>query len=369
MNEQHDKIDLLTWVGLITILATAVPRLVTGHVTLPWLGGLIAFAALFLYAARFCCNDRLQVLLLVVQALLALGLIWLDPGTLMPILLIIVAAQVGARYSAAVVAVWIVAQTAGLSIVAAMHHFQSIWMSALAYGMFQIFAAVTTHIAGSETEARRELARANAELRVATELLGVSSRAAERLRIARDLHDLIGHHLTALSLNLEVASHLATGEARESVQKSRELTKQLLADVRRVVSRLREDEPIDLGHALAAMSDVVGTPHIHLEMPPELAIEDSAVAHVALRCVQEIVTNAVKHSSGRNLWLRLEREGGELVIDARDDGVGTAAVREGHGLRGLRERVEAMRGRVEFTTRPGEGFAIHASLPLEGAAA
>jgi signal transduction histidine kinase len=356
-------------VGLITIAITGIPCLVTGPVTLPWLAGLIAFGVLFFYTSRFCGDERLRVALLVAQSLIALGLISHDPERLMPILLIIVAAQAGAHFSAVVVGLWIVVQTAGLSLVAWMLHFQSIWISALAYGMFQIFAAVTTHIADSETEARRELARANAELRVATELLGVSSRVAERLRIARDLHDLIGHHLTALSLNLEVASHLATGDAAESIAKSKELTRQLLADVRRVVSRLREDEPIDLGHALAAMRDVVGTPRIHVELPPELAILDSAVAHVALRCVQEIVTNAVKHSEGRNLWLRVARDGGELVIDARDDGVGAPAVRAGNGLRGLRERVEAMRGRVEFTTRPGEGFAVHAALPLEGAAA
>ena len=369
MKEPAERINLLTWVGLVTVVVTAVPRLIAGPVPFLQVAGLVAFGALFFYASRHACDRRLLVALLVAQSLIALGLIRLDPGTLMPILLIIVAAEVGAHFSAVIVGLWIVAQTAGLSIVAAMLHLQAIWVSALAYGMFQIFAAVTTHIADSETEARRELARANAELRVATELLGVSSRVAERLRIARDLHDLIGHHLTALSLNLEVASHLATGDARESVEKSKELTKQLLADVRRVVSRLREDEPIDLGHALEAMRDIVGTPRIHVDMPADLAIDDSAVAHVTLRCVQEIVTNAVKHSAGQNLWLRIARDNGELVIDARDDGVGAAAVLAGNGLRGLRERVEALRGRVEFTTRPGEGFAIHAALPLEGATA
>ena len=86
---------------------------------------------------------------------------------------------------------------------------------------------------------------------MATELLEISSRTTERLRIARDLHDLLGHHLTALSLNLEVASHLATGEANEQIEKSKAITKLLLGDVRDVVSRLRNDEPVDLGAAIA----------------------------------------------------------------------------------------------------------------------
>src|SRR5207237_458880 len=194
--------------------------------------------------------------------------------------------------------------------------FDSIMLSFVA---FQLFAYFAVRIAHREAMARQALAEANAELKVTSGLLELSSRTEERLRIARDLHDVLGHHLTALSLNLEVASHLAAGEAKASVEKSQAITKELLADVRAVVSRLREDEPVDLATALNALRDVIGTPSLHIDLE-NVAVSDPAVAQVVLRAVQEIVTNAVRHSGARNLWLRLSSSDHTLDVDARDDG-------------------------------------------------
>jgi signal transduction histidine kinase len=194
----------------------------------------------------------------------------------------------------------------------------------------------------------------------------MNSRASERLRIARDLHDLLGHHLTALSLNLEVASHLADGEARESIEKSKSITKLLLSDVRDTVSSLRDDEPVDLGGALRSLRDAITTPAVHLEVANDVAVADAAIAQAALRAVQEIVTNAVRHSGARNLWLRLKTHEQSLDIDARDDGSGTDDLRIGNGLRGMRERVEQVRGSVDVSSSRGGGFSVHVRLPLVG---
>ena len=81
---------------------------------------------------------------------------------------------------------------------------------------FQLFALFTSYTALKEAEGRAQLAQLNTELHTAQALLAESSRLSERLRIARELHDLIGHHLTALSLNLEVASHLTDGKAKNA---------------------------------------------------------------------------------------------------------------------------------------------------------
>ena len=224
------------------------------------------------------------------------------------------------------------------------------------------------HVAHSEMEARKSLAEANAELRMTTELLEISSRTSERLRIARDLHDLLGHHLTALSLNLEVAGHLASGDAKESIEKSKSIAKHLLADVRDVVSRLRNDEPVNLTSSLESLRDVIVAPSLHLDFPRELAVADANIAEVALRTVQEIVTNAVRHSGARNLWLTLGTADHTLSIDARDDGVGADNVRFGNGLLGLRERVQQARGTFEVTSARGRGFSLHVTLPLGASA-
>jgi signal transduction histidine kinase len=92
------------------------------------------------------------------------------------------------------------------------------------------------------------------------------------------------------------------------------------------------------------------------------------VAQVALRAVQEIVTNAVRHSNARNLWLTVGSAEKTLTVDARDDGGGTDRVVFGNGLRGMRERVQQAGGTLEVASMRGRGFEVHVRLPLGGAA-
>src|SRR5258707_14419436 len=126
------------------------------------------------------------------------------------------------------------------------------------YVGFQVLALCSCFLAASEASARSGLARANSELRATGELLANTSRLAERERISRELHDTLGHHLTALSLNLEAASHLAQENTLVQIQRAQSVTKLLLSDVRGVVSTLRSDDPIGLAQALRAL--VAGGP-------------------------------------------------------------------------------------------------------------
>jgi signal transduction histidine kinase len=327
-----------------------------------WAVCYVAFLALFLYTTRDSCRGPLELLLVAVQSVLALVCSMLAPNGMQPVLLVMVAAQLGSLRLGAALA-WIVVQTVGLGFVVAREPSSHATWGALGYFAFQIFGFLTARIAHDEREAKQALAEANAELRVATGLLDMSSRAEERLRIARDLHDLIGHHLTALSLNLEVASHLAEGQAKEHVEKSKALTKLLLSDVRDVVSRLRADERVDLGAALASLQEAVPSPHIHVDAG-NVAAAEPLVAQTALRAVQEIVTNAVRHSGARNLWLTIATQDHTLTVDARDDGGGTDRVVFGNGLRGMRERVQQSGGTMEVSSMRGRGFEVRVRLPL-----
>ena len=138
-----------------------------------------------------------------------------------------------------------------------------------------------------------------------------ASRVNERTRISRELHDLLGHHLTALSLNLEVAGHLSEGRAKEHVQQAHTLARLLLTDVREVVSQLREDGAIDLATALLPLAENVPALDIHMDIEEPLTVDDPERAHVLLRCTQEIITNAVRHAGARNLWICARRENGD----------------------------------------------------------
>jgi signal transduction histidine kinase len=228
---------------------------------------------------------------------------------------------------------------------------------------FQAFAVVAAFVAESEIRARKELAGANAELRATRELLAESSRASERLRISRDLHDVMGHNLTALNIHLEVASHLVHGQAEEHLGKAKYLSKALLTDVRGIVSVMKGSEAVDVKRAVQALCE--GTPalQLHLTLPDDLSIEEPIRAQIFVRCVQEIVTNALRHSDAGNLWVEVTATPAGFQIDAKDDGRGSDAVRPGQGLSAMRERLEEIGGNLAIESQPSRGFAVRAWLP------
>lgn len=228
-----------------------------------------------------------------------------------------------------------------------------------------VFAFMSGVVALRQNQARDELRKVNSELRATQALLADNTRIAERVRIARELHDLVGHHLTALTLNLEVATHLVDGKALEHVQQAHSLAKLLLADVREVVSEMRLDDRVDLAAALRTLVSGMPEPRIHLDLPSELALTDPQRAQVLLRCAQEMITNSVRHARADNLWLGLEHDESGVALTARDDGRGTDVVEPGNGLNGMSERLSQLGGELTFESKPGAGFRLHAWVPTE----
>ena len=238
-------------------------------------------------------------------------------------------------------------------------------LQAILYIGYSSFTFVTGLVAKQQAQARDEQRRLNAELRATRVLLAESSRLSERLRISRELHDLLGHHLTALSLNLEVASHLTEGKAQDHVKQSHTLAKLLLTDVREAVSEMREERGVDLVAAIRTLIEGVPALEVSLDVPERMQVEDPERAQVLLRCAQEIITNTVRHASASHLWLKLEQDPDQIRLQARDDGRGCAVATPGNGLRGMRERLAAYGGRVDIITAPDQGFALNVQLPLE----
>ncbi len=238
-------------------------------------------------------------------------------------------------------------------------------MQSLLYAGFSGFVFVTSLVARQQAQAREEQRQLNAELRATRALLAESARINERTRISRELHDLLGHHLTALSLNLEVAGHLIEGKAQEHVNQAHTLAKLLLSDVREAVSHLRDADAIDMEATLLPLADHVAGLDIKMEMPQPFRLDDPERAHVLLRCTQEIITNAVRHAQAQTLWLNYRQEGRLVRMHAHDDGRGADAATIGNGLRGMRERLAAYGGRVDIQAAPGRGFALDIQLPLD----
>jgi len=229
------------------------------------------------------------------------------------------------------------------------------------------FAFGAGYLATSEARGHRDLARANAELLATQALLSDGTRAAERLRISRELHDVVGHHLVGLSVNLQLASHLAAGCAAEQpLSEASVVARVLLTEVREVVGALRDPRQTDLRRALELLAGGVAEPRIHLSLPDDLDKVDPARAHVLFRCVQEAITNSIKHSGARNLWVELQQTGAGWDMLVRDDGRGAASVTTGNGLKGMSERLEEVGGKLKLETRAGGGFTLHACIPAPG---
>jgi signal transduction histidine kinase len=274
------------------------------------------------------------------------------------------------------VVTWIAAQTVAFGLIMVPFSFNhpkhpiplSIWLAnTLALAGLQAFAVLAAHLMRRASAAREELALANRELLATRELAIHGSRAAERLDIARDLHDVLGHHLSALSLNLEAAALErgaggAVAGGSDALDTARSLTRTTLAEVRSVVSRLRKDDATDLSAALAALVAAIPEPAIHLRVPDDLPPVDAVRALAILRCAQECVTNAIRHSGAKNLWIELVPRDGGLDLSVRDDGQGAAALAEGNGLAGMRERLVALQGKLSVFPGP-PGFEARVWVP------
>jgi signal transduction histidine kinase len=305
--------------------------------------------------------------LLAILTISAISLTHLMQSGLGAILLMITAAVIPWLLPMWLAIAWLILQH--LILVPIFHRQDFTWMEAFLQASLYVgygsFAFVTSWVAKQQAMARDEQRRLNSELRATRALLAESTRMSERIRISRELHDLLGHHLTALSLNLEVAGHLTEGKAQEHVKQSHTLAKLLLTDVREAVSVMREDGAVDFANALKTLIDGVPSLNIHLNMPEPFMLTEPERAHVLLRCAQEAITNAVRHAGAENFRLDISVRENVIEMTAQDDGRGCDALSLGNGLRGMRERLQEYGGTVEIDPSVSRGFALKITLPME----
>ncbi len=221
----------------------------------------------------------------------------------------------------------------------------TVWLAdGMMYGWIAV--AIFTPLIGAVNFNAAQAARADAKLRLAHTEIERLATVAERERIARDLHDVLGHTLTLIVLKAELASRLADREPTRALQEIREVeqvSRKALGEVREAISGYRANWDDEVGRA-RAMLGVAGIAGSFTGRPTVLLARASEEA-VALG-LREAVTNVVRHSRATRCEVRWEDAGdrGRLVV--ADDGHGGIAA-EGNGLRGIRERAEAVGGRVQ----------------------
>jgi signal transduction histidine kinase len=378
---KHQPIELLRYAGLFTWLCASIPLFLMQfwyesplglNQYLAWWVLHLVFGLTYwnqVKALPVRSNLSHRLVTISVLTVCALGVSMMAETALGGILLLIVAGLLPWMLPAAPALAWLIGQNVLLVLVISDIPDISFSNAVLAGGLFlgiSLFAFMSGVVTLRQHIARDALRKVNSELRATQALLADNTRIAERVRIARELHDLVGHHLTALTLNLEVATHLVDGKGLEHVQQAHSLAKLLLADVREVVNDMRVDDKVDLAAALRTLVSGVPEPQIHLDLPLELAMTDPRRAQVLLRCTQEMITNSVRHARAKNLWLSLVQDVDGVALTARDDGRGVNSVEAGNGLNGMAERLRQLGGELKIETSPGAGFSLHAWIPVEG---
>ncbi len=363
---------ILTWVlaGLPLLRFLWVnPGYLTNHTYYLWLSFFIAFGITFVatpWKSASAQPHSLAVVLVGVQTVLAMVMIRLVCSGFEGALLVLVSLQLGWMLTVPVALAWLVLQSLLMGWLISLSFPMDTTLTLLGtYAGFEALALFSSNFAADESRARSVLAMTNAELKATQELLSESSRIAERQRISRELHDVLGHNLTALSLNLEVVAHTGDAQTRERVATARDLTKKLLADVRGVVSSVRGTDHISLERSLSRLTEAVPTPKIHMILPDDLGIDDPLRAHTLLRCTQEIITNTIRHAEARNLWIEFVKSPSGVEVLAHDDGRGARFLRLGNGLKGMQERLEHFGGQLRIESNLSKGFKLHAWMPLK----
>ena len=329
-----------------------------------WLGSFAMFAVALLAAMVLRPRPRLQWALLFTQVVAVAAMAYIASWAMMSSFLIVVAWQVAMATGPVRALAWVSLQmllVVGVIAVAPRPDLCWVLGKSFALQLFFVFAAQALR---QEAKTRGALARTNRELRAAQAVIADYARDAERLRISRELHDAWGHELTALGLQLEIASHVSDrGRANDHVRQAKRLAGDLLGKVRDVVSTLGDEGRCDLKDALGALAQSVPVPAVHVDVAPGLRVSPDQ-AHALMRCAQEAVTNAVRHAKAANLWLQVSADGDGVRLVARDDGKAQAAVSAtGSGLLGMRERLESLGGKLAVRTGGGIGFTIDAWLP------
>jgi signal transduction histidine kinase len=252
---------------------------------------------------------------------------------------------------------------------------RSRWVDAIAvaliYGTGIVFVVVFTRVAASEREARTALAEANQLLRDHAVQVEELATTKERNRLAREIHDSLGHYLTVVNVQIGAAQailELDRQRALDHLSNAQALTQEGLAEVRHSVAALRAS-PIEsrpLPEALAKLAEQWNIAGLRAKFVVAGTIRPlTPQANLTLyRAAQEALTNVGKHAHASSVELHLDYRDERLIcLRVKDDGLGSANSEGGFGLLGVRERVQLLNGAVRVRADPGEGFSLEVELP------
>ncbi len=330
------------------------------------ISGFILYLCAFIFVSSYNPSTKsnwITSLALLVQLVSSYLLIWYFPIDFLPILTVIwislVSYLVSLKHSISimlvVVFIWYVIE--------AYHWQHEVVLKSLLYTTFHFFAIMMsnqTKIAQRATENANQL---NAQLMATQNLLTQATRLNERSRIARDLHDLVGHHMTALIINLQIISRLTEGDIKQKVDQCHSISKLLLSDIREAVTSLKQNQALDFNAMLKTMIQQVPRLKIKSDIQVSFELEDITLVTNLLSIIQEAITNSLRHSGASQLWIKMQANQGQIYLEISDNGQLKVPLKLGNGLTGMKERIGLLDGQIDFVTNQNQ-LKIKAAIPL-----
>lgn len=373
-------------VGYLTILAVAIigiQLLDPGWPRALAIGLMIGFGVLYALSPKIKNSLLLKHAYFIVQTLIVAGLLVLQPqwGSF-PILFFVLSAQAMLEFPERNGYFWmgvftVVSGSTFLTRAPIGEGLMALLLYGVGYWFFGAFARAMA--AADEARARsqallEELQVAHRKLQdyaVQVEELAV---AEERNRLAREMHDTLGHRLTVAAVQLEGAERLIPdkpGRAVQMVATVRNQVREALAELRRTVATLREPLETDLtlekalSRLTASFEDATDL-KVQVRLPTEERTLPEAHRMTIYRATQEALTNVQRHAQAQRVWVHLMYDDNRLVLEIYDDGVGISTAHQpaGFGLRGLQERAVRLNGEFEMENRAEGGTRLRLSLPL-----
>lgn len=339
------------WMYLLGLVFLALPlssQVQQGGPELFWMSLLIAAVAVLYVIAPWVCDAPIwgRVIYLVVFTIVLLSMIPFIEYQLVYFgvyLAILLATQLPWRISRIAIPVLV------LLILGTAATFRD-WVS--------VIIAAMSLVIGLSIAMGIENSRIDRRLRVAEKRVAGLAVVAERERISRDLHDILGHSLTAISIKAGLARRLLTADpaaAGPQIAEVEQLARQVLSDLRSTVSGIRE---VRLATELASSRSVLSAAGIRPELPIAVPLLPDPISELFGYVVREAVTNVVRHSEATRCTIVLQSDRVQVI----DDGVGHPGGRYGSGLTGLAERLKDAGGTLELLPAPGGGTMLVADL-------
>lgn len=338
LKQRHPEPSWISLIFLIYLVSLFIDPIQQHADWKGWLGMVLALACfLALYLMAFLQKGRTARLC--VAAIVLLGCVYAPFNSSAWVFFVYAAAFLGYMFDVKIAYRLLIGLLGILALVNWAIHAPG-WLWACSIVVTVIVAVPNIHVAAQR--------RADCQLRLAQEEVTHMAKVAERERIARDLHDVLGHTLSVVVLKSELAAKLIdrdVARARQEMNEVEQIARDALADVRQAIRGYRAR---GLAEEFAQARATLETAGIRVECDTANASSlagrlSPAQETVLALAVREAVTNVVRHSHAESCQIRLERAAGHYRLQVADDGSG-GFEQEGNGLRGMRERVEALKG-------------------------